>query len=62
MDFNRLLNAKITELDNKLRQLSISGRPASPGVGPSSSEGILSELTIKEAVDNMGMGLKNELL
>ena len=27
-----------------------------------SSEGVLNDLAIKEAVENMGMGLKNELL
>lgn len=62
VDFNRLLNAKMAEVDIKLKQASLGLKPSVPIISATTSEGILSELTIKEAVENMGMGLKNELL
>ena len=62
-DFNRLLAAKVLETENKMRQLLANHKPAhsDPGVKDAAT-GALSELTLKEAVDNMGMGIKTDLL
>lgn len=50
------------ELENKMKQQMLQARPGpseAPVVGGSGS---LSELTMREAVDNLGMGLKTDLL
>ncbi|CDW87201.1 UNKNOWN [Stylonychia lemnae] len=62
-DFNRLLAAKVLETENKMRQLLANHKPSKSDVPIKDSvTGALSELTLKEAVDNMGMGIKTDLL
>lgn len=58
-DFNRLLGAKVQELENKMRMMLATMKPK-----PADDEGKggMSELVMTEKIDNLGMALKNELL
>lgn len=61
-DFNRLLTAKVLEQENKVKQMLASYKPPHQDIPIKDSTGALSELTLREAVDNMGMAIKTDLL
>lgn len=60
-DYHRLLGAKLTEQENKVKQMLVNFKPKTD-VPLKGNDGALSELTLKEAVDNLGMALKTDLL
>jgi hypothetical protein len=59
-DYHRLLGAKLIEQENKVKQMLASFKPSDAPI--KGSDGTLSEMTLKEAVDNLGMALKTDLL
>lgn len=63
VDFNRLLQAKSIETENKMKQMLAQHKPKhQEALVKDSATGTLTDLTLKEAVDNMGMALKTDLL